>query len=72
MSAEFFIIFQSTHDVIKAKKALQKAYIAHEIIPTPKKVSAECGMSLKIEKTVLDQALEILRLKGVLFRIDLL
>lgn len=72
MPLEFVIVFQSTHDVIKAKKELQKACIAHEIIPTPKKISAECGMSLKVTKSVLDQALEILRLKGVHYRSDLL
>ncbi|OPX83850.1 MAG: hypothetical protein A4E53_04452 [Pelotomaculum sp. PtaB.Bin104] len=72
MPAEFVISFQSTHDVIKAKKELQRACIAHEIIPTPKKFSSECGMSVKVEAPVLDQAQEILRLKGVRYKSDLL
>ncbi|MDD3653427.1 MAG: DUF3343 domain-containing protein [Desulfotomaculaceae bacterium] len=72
MSAEYVVYFQSTHDVIKAKKELQQACIAHEIIPTPKKLSSECGMSLKVEAFVLERVHEILCLKGVRFKSDLL
>jgi len=66
------IVFKSTHDVIKAKSELEKACIAHELIPTPKEISSECGMSLRIEKNVLNKVLEIFRAKGVRYRGDLL
>jgi len=72
LPAEVVIVFKSTHDVIKAKSELEKACIAHELIPTPKEISSECGMSLRVEKTVLNKVLEILRSKGVRYRDDLL
>ncbi|OPY58426.1 MAG: hypothetical protein A4E55_00918 [Pelotomaculum sp. PtaU1.Bin035] len=72
MPEEVVIIFTSTHDVIKAKSELEKASITYELIPTPKEISSECGMSLRIEKPVLNMALEIFRSNGVRYRNDLL
>lgn len=66
------IVFQSTHDVIKAKNELEKACIAHELIPTPKEISSECGMSLRVEEALLNKALEIFNARGVRYRDDLL
>lgn len=66
------VVFQSAYDVIKAKCELQKACIAHELIPIPKEISSECGMALKIEKPLLDKALELLRAAGVRYCDDLL
>jgi hypothetical protein len=69
---EIIIVFLSTHDVIKAKGELERAGIAHEIIPTPKEISSECGMSLRVEKQVLNKVLEIFRSGGIRYRHDLL
>jgi hypothetical protein len=46
--AYFVLTFQSTHHVMKAEKILLQAGIKHEIIPTPKNISSECGMSVRI------------------------
>jgi len=66
------IVFKSTHDVIKAKNELAKACIAHELIPTPKEISAECGMSLRLEEPLLSKALDLFQTAGVRYRDDLL
>jgi len=66
------IVFKSTHDVIKAKSELEKACVAHELIPTPKEISSECGMSLRVEAPLLSRALELFDSKGVRYRDDLL
>jgi hypothetical protein len=42
------MVFASTHKVMKAEKLLHEAGIRHEIIPTPKYLSNDCGMSIRI------------------------
>ncbi|MDD4753840.1 MAG: DUF3343 domain-containing protein [Desulfitobacteriaceae bacterium] len=66
------IVFMSAHDAIKAKNKLEKARIVHELIPTPKEISSECGMSLRIEKPLLNRALELFRTTDLRYRNDLL
>jgi hypothetical protein len=44
--------FISTHHVLKAEKLLLGAGIKHEIIPTPKDISSDCGMSIRINPEV--------------------
>jgi len=68
---EAVIIFRSTHDVIKAKSELERVCIAHEVIPTPKEISSECGMALRVDKHFLDQVVEIFRSRGIRYREDL-
>jgi hypothetical protein len=41
--------FLSTHHVMKAEKLLLQAGFRHEIIPTPKNISSECGMSIRMK-----------------------
>jgi hypothetical protein len=45
------LVFESTHQVLKAEKALQQAGIRHEIIPTPKDLSSDCGMSIRVYRS---------------------
>ncbi len=40
------IVFESTHDAIKTEKAIKKA-IDIELIPTPREITASCGLSVK-------------------------
>ncbi|MDD2549089.1 MAG: DUF3343 domain-containing protein [Bacteroidales bacterium] len=46
------LTFQSTHHVLKAERVLLSKHIKLEIIPTPKEVSSECGMSIRINPHV--------------------
>lgn len=48
------ITFASTHHVLKAEKLLLSAGIKLEIIPTPKNISSDCGMSIRINPEVSD------------------
>lgn len=72
MSPEVVILFKSTHDVIKAKNELAKIGLACELIPTPKEISSECGMSLRVEESLLSRALALFQATGVRYRDDLL
>ena len=40
------VVFESTHDAIKTEKAV-KAEVKVELIPTPREISASCGLSVK-------------------------
>ncbi len=42
------VIFQSTHDVIKAERLCLKHGIACQAIPVPRELSAQCGIALEI------------------------
>lgn len=50
------LVFESTHQVLKAEKALQQAGIHHEIIPTPKDLSSDCGMSIRVYRSANETA----------------
>ena len=41
------VTFESTHQALAAEKAVITAGIPHETIPTPRDISAHCGLSLK-------------------------
>lgn len=45
-----FLIFETVHQVMKAEQLLKAAGIKHEIIPTPKEYSSDCGMSVRLSK----------------------
>lgn len=57
MNQDFVIItFSSTHQAIHFEKRLI-SHFAIEMIPTPREVSASCGLSLKFELEDLDAIL---------------
>jgi hypothetical protein len=43
------ITFQSTHQVLKTEKLLQKEGVDFDIIPVPKEISSDCGMAIRVE-----------------------
>jgi hypothetical protein len=42
------ITFDSIHQVLKAEQLLLKQKVAIDIIPTPKSISTNCGMSIRV------------------------
>lgn len=40
------LIFNSVHKVMKAEKALRRAGLDVRIMPVPRKLSSDCGLSL--------------------------
>ena len=43
--------FDSIHDVLRAEKLLVGAGIACDMVPTPRDLSSNCGMSIECEVT---------------------
>lgn len=43
------IVFDSTHAAISAEKLLKSLGISTEIIPTPREITASCGLSIRVD-----------------------
>ncbi len=59
------LVFKNTRDVILAEKLLKQELIELEIIPTPRNISSECGMSIRIKKETKIYAEKILNTNGI-------
>lgn len=57
-------VFASVHDVVAGEKALKEAGLFCDMIPTPRKLSSDCGMSLEIHHDDRERAEEIWRAIG--------
>ena len=61
LAKEFYVItFDSTHKAIKTEK-ITKEKLDVELIPTPREISASCGLSLKFKEEQLEDLMEILK-----------
>jgi hypothetical protein len=54
------LLFQSTHDVILAEKALRLAGNPRRVIPVPRAISSQCGMALEITPDHAEEAIQLL------------
>lgn len=52
------MLYDSIHDVMHAEKTLKAESIWCDLIPTPRQLSSECGMSLEIRGSDLAAAQE--------------
>ena len=59
------IAFKSTHHALAAEKALESGLIEQVVIPTPKQISASCGLALKIYINDYPQAVYLLLERGL-------
>ncbi len=55
------ITFRSTHHAMKTEKALKNANLDIKMIPTPREITASCGLSIKFKDEDRDAIFEILR-----------
>lgn len=64
------IAFESTHHAIKGEKLLLNENIKVRTIPTPRDITASCGLSIKFSEEKLNEVIKImeeskLKLKGI-------
>lgn len=64
---ETFILLaaESTNQVIKSEALLKDCGIPCRVIPLPSEIKASCGLSIKLDESVLEKALEILKSKDL-------
>ena len=63
----YTLAFDSTHTAVAAEKYLS-ARIAVSVMPTPRKITASCGISLRIELENGERLKELLKANDELFR----
>ncbi|KUG03971.1 hypothetical protein ASZ90_018634 [hydrocarbon metagenome] len=54
------ITFGSTSYALKAEKIMKRMEKTFMVIPTPREISASCGLAIKLETGLLDEYLQIL------------
>ncbi|MFZ3173233.1 MAG: DUF3343 domain-containing protein [Carboxydocellales bacterium] len=59
------IAFKSTYHALAAEKVLDIGLIEQVVIPTPKQISASCGLALKIYISDYPQAVSLLLERGL-------
>lgn len=57
----FVISFNSTHHAIKSEKRLKEEGIDLRMIPTPREITASCGLSIKFQKDDIDKVKNIMK-----------
>ena len=48
-SEAYVLAFESTHAAMAAASALDEAHVRYALIPTPRSISAGCGMALRFD-----------------------
>jgi hypothetical protein len=63
---EFLVItFKSTHFALKTEKILKDLNYSFKLIPTPRNISSNCGLAIRIKKIDKEEILNILRSEEV-------
>ena len=62
------ITFQSTHQVLKTEKLLQKEGVDFDIIPVPKEISSDCGMAIRVEMESIKKIEGILEKNTIVYK----
>ncbi len=52
--------FASTHAALHAQKLLNTAGIPFTVMPTPREITADCGIALRIELAWIDESIAIM------------
>lgn len=45
---QYVVVFQSVHSTLQFETILRGLEITYQIIPTPRKISADCGLAIKL------------------------
>jgi hypothetical protein len=67
--ATLVILLQTIHEVMRAEKLLKDRSIWRDLIPTPRLLSSDCGMSLALREDDLPAALAALAVAGLSHRV---
>jgi hypothetical protein len=46
---KLIVLFQSTHNAIKAERICLAAGVVCQVIPVPREISSDCGIALEID-----------------------
>jgi len=57
---DYVAIFHSIHRVLRAEQLLKRAGVAFLLIPVPRRLTADCGLALRIAPAQLAAAYQVL------------
>ena len=60
MTGYSVVLFHSSAHALRAEKVLQGAGISNKMIPTPRQLSSDCGMSLRFDRADEEQVARVL------------
>jgi hypothetical protein len=63
----FIVLFDSTHHALRGEKALKDAGIRHAVINTPREFSVDCGISLRVDPALKEEARSALDASGIIY-----
>jgi len=58
---KYIITFASVHFVMKAEKMLKEKAIKVRLVPTPRKISSDCGMAIEVNSKDINIIKELLK-----------
>ncbi len=67
MNNVVLFLFKNTRAVIKAQQVAVKSEIPCNVVPVPKEVSAECGMSLEVSSEHAESMVTVLQSAQIAF-----
>lgn len=59
--ARSVILFESVSATLLAEKTLKANEIPHKVIPVPKHISSDCGVCIRVNEDVVEQAVRVLQ-----------
>jgi hypothetical protein len=59
------LLFRSTRDAVKAEKILVDSGVPAIVVPVPKALSSDCGVSLETEQPFVENSLSLLAAAGI-------
>ena len=48
-ASKFLLLFDSIHDVLRAEKVFKEHSVVNELVPVPRNLSSDCGMSILLD-----------------------
>lgn len=63
---QHYVLFPNQHNGIKLNSMLEKSKIKSIIVPTPRELSANCGISLLVSEEDVDEITKIIDLNNIL------
>ena len=63
----YLIVFDSTHQALRGEEMLKASGIPHEIVSTPPRFKADCGISLRVRMDTREAAENALRGEEVIY-----
>ncbi|KGG80011.1 hypothetical protein Y919_08605 [Caloranaerobacter azorensis H53214] len=58
-------VFNSTNHAIQGEKILKNRNIEIKVIPTPREITASCGLSIKFDKKFLEEVLSCIQSRAL-------